>query len=76
VFEKLGQGIVSAMKVSSGGAVRGAALGGLTGGSGGFTQVDVHLPPAPAAAVPDARYQAVQLGNDLRRRAGGSGGLT
>jgi phage-related protein len=76
VFEKLGQGIVSAMKVSSGGAVRGAALGGLTGGSGGFTQVDVHLPPAPAAAVPDARYQAVQLGNDLRRRAGGAGGLT
>jgi hypothetical protein len=30
----------------------------------------VNLPPAPAAAIPDARYQAVQLARELTRRGG------
>jgi phage-related protein len=73
VFARLGQGIVSAMRVQSGGVVRGSTL--VSAGAGGMTHVDVHLPPAPAAAVPDARYQAIQLGRELRRR-GGNGGIT
>lgn len=31
----------------------------------------VELPPAPAAAIPDARYQAVQFARELARRGGG-----
>jgi hypothetical protein len=37
----------------------------------GGTRIDqINLPPAPGAAVPDARYQAAQLARELRRRGG------
>lgn len=38
------------------------------GGGSVRGDLNVTLPPAPAAAVPDARHQAAQLGQEMRRR--------
>lgn len=43
------------------------SLAGSFSGSGGITIENVNLPPAPAAAVPDARHQASQLVGYLER---------
>jgi phage-related protein len=63
VLAELGRSVAAAMPL---GAL--SAAGGAGGGFGGVHIDRIILPPAPAAAVPDARHQAVQLGKELRRR--------
>jgi hypothetical protein len=67
VLSDLGKSIVQAMTVSSP-LLTGAASGASR--NHGIIIENVNLPPAPAAAIPDARYQAVQLARELTRRGG------
>lgn len=46
------------------------ARSGSAGGKAGVHVEQIVLPPAPEAAIPDARWQAIQLGQELTRRAG------
>ncbi len=41
-----------------------------SGGNGGMHVENLNLPPAPAAAVPDARHQAAQLQQLMNRKGG------
>jgi hypothetical protein len=73
VLAEVARAIVSAMRVASFGAAGGVGspLATVGGSRSAANYFDITLPPAPAAAVPDARYQAVQLGRELSRRGFG-----
>jgi hypothetical protein len=75
VMGRLAGAIVKAMRINMGPTFSGRPSVAVAAGVGGATgtvieRVDVTLPPAPEGGVPDARYQAVQLGRELARRGG------
>jgi phage-related protein len=74
VLRQLGQSIVRSLATGPSVGGMSPALAAAGGGGGGGDQ-HFHLPPAPAAQVPDAAFQASQLGRLMRRR-GGTGGIT
>jgi phage-related protein len=68
VLATIGQSILKALPLTT---PRTAIAAGVGGDAGGNTY-HVTLPPAPAAAIPDARYQAVQFMREIHRRGGGT----